>query len=156
MAQLPKGSLVRGQYTGVAPSTFHVVEMWCNFQIFEGEILQLIESTHTWVLKMVVCPIGDRKKYVVSSWIRHFSILSMLFLRFPKIIYYHGSQPQDQPKTLEATMARSKGGKVEESNWHFRLINFLGGGFKHVLFPPLPGKMIQCEALFFKWVETTN
>ena len=32
---------------------------------------------------------------------------------------------------------------------------FLGGGFKHFLFSPLPGEMIQFDS-FFRWVETTN
>ena len=32
----------------------------------------------------------------------------------------------------------------------------LGGGFKYLLFSPLPGKMIQLELIVFKWVETTN
>ena len=33
----------------------------------------------------------------------------------------------------------------------------LGGGFKHVLFSPLPGEMIQFDyIIFLGWVETTN
>ena len=41
--------------------------------------------------------------------------------------------------------------KLEELNKN------LGGGFKHFLFSPLLGEMIQCDyIIFLKWVETTN
>ena len=39
--------------------------------------------------------------------------------------------------------------------WGRGLYIFLGGGFKYLLFSPLPGEMIQID-YFFKWVETTN
>ena len=31
-----------------------------------------------------------------------------------------------------------------------------GGGFGYCLFLPLPGEMIQCDLMFFNWVEATN
>ena len=37
------------------------------------------------------------------------------------------------------------------------IIHLLGGGFKYVLFSPLPGEIIQFDyIIFFKWVEATN
>ena len=32
----------------------------------------------------------------------------------------------------------------------------LGGGFKHFLFSPLPGEMIQFDEYFFRWVGSTT
>ena len=40
-----------------------------------------------------------------------------------------------------------------DHNFHL----FLGGGFKHFIFSPLPGEIMQFDyIIFFKWVEPTN
>ena len=41
--------------------------------------------------------------------------------------------------------------------WGGAVVLILGGGFKHFLFSPLLGEMIEFDyIIFFKWVEATN
>ena len=54
-------------------------------------------------------------------------------------------------------MAENKRVIVVFSNESFIIISdCLGGGFKHFLFLPLFGEMIQFDSYLFGWVETTN